>query len=122
MLHRETTPLIMLALLAGLSAAPGTLRAQDRGQQVSAATAAGGPQRITVTVNGLSCPFCAYGLEKRLRKLEGLDSLHIEFRTGQVALYVRDGSKVSDQQIRRLVKDGGFEASKIERATLTPAL
>src|SRR5579884_3383131 len=99
-----------VVLLAGLAVAPAPVRAPD-----------GGPQRVTVTVTGLSCPFCAYGLEKRLRRLEGLDSLHIEFQSGQVVLYLRDGSKVGDQELRRVVQDAGFEARKIERAPLPPA-
>ena len=107
--------------LAGLAVALAPVRAQDGGPRVPTGPAGGGPQRVNVTVTGLSCPFCAYGLEKRLRRLEGLDSLRIEFQSGQVALYLRDGSKVSDQEIRRLVKDAGFEARKIERAPLPPA-
>jgi copper chaperone CopZ len=110
-----------VVLLAGLAIAPAPVRAHGGGPRVPAALAGGGPQRITVTVTGLSCPFCAYGLEKRLRRLEGLDSLHIEFQSGQVALYLRDGSKVGDQEIRRLVTDAGFEARKIERVPLPPA-
>lgn len=110
----------LAALVVSIAMAPGIVRAQGQGDQSSEGAAAHGPERITVTVNGLSCPFCAYGLEKRFKKVEGLDSLHIEFQTGQVALYVRDGSKVSDARIRQLVKDGGFEATKIERAPLSP--
>ncbi len=107
---RSAKSFVLVALLAGLAATPRAVQAQ-----------AGGPERITVTVTGLSCPFCAYGLEKRLRKLEGLDSLSIDFKSGGVILIVRDGSQASDARIRQLVKDGGFEATRIERAPLSPA-
>lgn len=120
-MKRMVRPVLLAVQLAAIAASAAALRAQARAPQPPPAAVTGRPERITVTVTGLSCPFCAYGLEKRFRKLDGLDSLHIEFQTGRVALYVRDGSKVSDQQIRRLVKDGGFEASKIERSLLSPA-
>jgi mercuric ion binding protein len=113
---KPTPTLLGAAFLLGLAVPPRPVRAQEPGRVTSPAAVAAGPERITVTVTGLSCPFCAYGLEKRLKKIEGLDSLNIGFKTGAVTLYVRDGSTVSDERIRRLVKDGGFEATKIERA------
>ncbi len=118
---RIAEPVLLAALLAAIAATPRAVRAQARVPQAPPAAVTDGPQRITVTVTGLSCPFCAYGLEKRFRKLDGLDSLRIDFKTGAVILTVRDGSKASDARIRQLVKDGGFEATKIERAPLSPA-
>lgn len=113
---RPTPELLGAALLLGLAVTAPPARAQEPGRVTSPAAIAAGPERITVTVTGLSCPFCAYGLEKRLRRIEGLDSLSIEFQTGSVILTVRDGSKASDGRIRQLVKDGGFVATRIERA------
>lgn len=101
----------LLAVAAGgllFAAAPATSVAQEEAP-------AAGPQRIEMVVHGLSCPFCAYGLEKKLRRVEGLDSLAIYFREGQVVLLVREGSKATDQRLRQLVNDAGFEVAKIER-------
>jgi mercuric ion binding protein len=120
-MHPSAQSVLFVALLSGLIAAPSAVRAQERVSQGPAAAVAGGPERITVTVTGLSCPFCAYGLEKRLRKLDGLDSLSIDFKTGSVVLTVRDGSLASDARLRQLVKEAGFEATKIERSPLPPA-
>ncbi len=118
---RMAQPVLLAAMLATSAATARAVQAQARAPQAPRAAVTDGPERITVTVTGLSCPFCAYGLEKRLRKLDGLDSLRIDFQTGSVILTVRDGSKASDAQIRELVKDGGFEATKIERSPLSPA-
>lgn len=118
-MKRMARPVLLAAQLAVLTAMPRAVWAQARAPQAPPAAITDGPARITVTVTGLSCPFCAYGLEKRLRKLEGLDSLHIDFKTGAVTLIVRDGSKAPDALIRQLVKDGGFEATNIERAPLS---
>ncbi|HKJ69710.1 MAG TPA: hypothetical protein VKA68_17270, partial [bacterium] len=32
---------------------------------------------ITIQVKGLACPFCAYGLEKKLGKLNGVKQVYI---------------------------------------------
>lgn len=120
-MFRSPGPALLVALLAGLSAAPGAARAQAGTAEGPAAAAVGGPERITLTVTGLSCPFCAYGLEKRLRTLEGLDSLSIDFKTGSVTFTVHDGSEAGDARLRQLVRDAGFEVIRIERSPLSPA-
>lgn len=74
-----------------------------------------GPQRVEVHVDGMSCPFCAYGLEKRLRKIEGLDSLRIDLEGAMAVLYLADGARVTDEALRRAVRDAGFTAGEIER-------
>ncbi len=117
MFHRKLL-LVGVAALVGLTVVADSVRAQEPAQSGAAVTTAG-PQRIELTVYGLSCPFCAYGLEKKLKKVEGLDSLHIDFKAGQVTMNVRDGSKASDEQIEQLVKDAGFSiGSEIKRSPL----
>ncbi len=96
--------LAVITLTAGAMAAPVAARAQ----QPQAATPTGA-QRIQFTVVGLSCPFCAYGIEKRLRHdITGLDSLELEFRTGTVTLQVHDGGQVTDDDLRAVVRKAGF--------------
>ena len=34
-----------------------------------------GVEEVTVQVDGLSCPFCAYNIEKRVRRLKGVKEL-----------------------------------------------
>src|SRR5258708_16670357 len=100
--HKLT--LLVLALAAGALAAPVAARAQQ-----PQAAAPAGAQRIQFTVVGLSCPFCAYGIEKRLRhEITGLDSLGLEFQRGAVTLEVHDGAQVTDDQLRAVVRKAGF--------------
>ena len=37
-------------------------------------------QQIIVRVDGASCPFCAFGLEKRLGHLEGVAQVRMEMK------------------------------------------
>lgn len=96
---------LAVALAAGVAAHPFGLAAQ----KPAAAAEHAGRQRVEFTVVGLSCPFCAYGLEKRLRReIVGLDSLGLDLKSGTVTLEVQDGAKVSDEQLRDAVKKAGF--------------
>ena len=45
-------------------------------------------QQVLVQVDGLSCPFCAYGLEKKLKNIDGVASLKIDIDEGLVTLSV----------------------------------
>lgn len=113
-MRNENFLLLVAAAILGTAALPEVgWTQQDRSQ---AQAVASGPQQIEMTVHGLSCPFCAYGLEKKLRKLEGLDSLSVEFKTGKVFLLLQDGSKATDERLKQLVKDAGFEVVKIARS------
>jgi mercuric ion binding protein len=104
---------VIPAALALLLAAPVLLHAQ---QSTDDSTPA--PQRIEMTVTGLSCPLCAYGLEQKLRRqLEGVDSVHVDLETGKVLILIRDGRKAPDERLERLVRDAGFVVRRIERST-----
>lgn len=109
------TTLLAVSLLAATAGASASLAAQDR----PPAAEQGAVQRIRFVVAGLSCPFCAYGIEKRLRReVAGLDSLALDLKTGTVTLQVRDGAKVNDAQLRAVVRKAGFSVmGDIKRST-----
>ena len=70
--------------------------------------------RIKVEVDGLSCPFCAYGLEKKLQKMEGVEKIEIDVENAFVLLTLEDGKTVNEAMIRERVKDAGFTAREIK--------
>lgn len=74
---------------------------------IAASAAMAGP-RYTVQVDGLACPFCAYGLEKRLRQVEGVKDVRIELEAGQAVIDLADGKELSADAARQAVEDAGF--------------
>ena len=68
---------------------------------------------VKVQVDGLSCPFCAYGLEKKLKKMDGVTKIEIDVENAFALLTIEEGKKVSDEVIRQKVKDAGFTAREI---------
>ena len=71
------------------------------------------PQQIIVRVDGASCPFCAFGLEKRLGRLEGVNDVKLEMKEGEVIVSLKEGAVVSEEALRQAVDDAGFTPRNI---------
>ena len=70
----------------------------------------------TVYVNGLACPFCAYGLEKKLKNLDAIQKLKVQLEKDRVLLTFKEGQTLTKKEIQQAVKKAGFTARKIEFA------
>lgn len=111
-------PLVVLLVLAiGLVVRPPTVAAQE--QQASAqsleAVPHEAPRQIEVTILGMSCPFCVYGIEQKMKSLEGVEALEVDLETGIATLTMEEGADVSNEELDRRVKKAGFEVAKITR-------
>jgi len=60
-----------------------------------------------VQVDGLACPFCAYGLEKKLKKLPGAANVQIELNTGWASFDVLSGVLLPEP-VQAAVRDASF--------------
>ncbi len=69
---------------------------------------------VTVRVDGLSCPFCAYGLEKKIKKMEGVEDLEIDLKGGKVEISFKDREYVHVEKVAKAVRDAGFTPKSIE--------
>ena len=70
-------------------------------------------RQIIVRVDGASCPFCAFGLEKRLGRIEGVADVKLEMKAGKVIVTLEEGSTVSEEALRQAVDDAGFTPREI---------
>ena len=70
---------------------------------------------ILVQVDGLSCPFCSYGLEKKLKNLDGVEQVEIHMKQGKAEMKVKPRAAISDEAIKQAVEDAGFTPGPIER-------
>lgn len=76
---------------------------------------------VTVYVDGLACPFCAYGLEKKLKKLDAVRKMEVQLEKGRVLLAFKEGQTLTKKEIQQAVKKAGFTARKIEFPNETPS-
>lgn len=90
---------------------------QTPAQATDTTTTAADPPDIAMQVDGMTCPFCSFGLEKKLLALAATDSVDIKLSEGVVHVFLKPGEKLSDAELRKAVKDAGFSAGKIERRT-----
>ena len=72
--------------------------------------------QIILQVDGLSCPFCAYGLEKKLKSLKGVATLDIKINQGLIFLTLKGNSSLRYSQIRKKVNEAGFTLKEIRPA------
>ncbi len=71
------------------------------------AALAGGTE-YTMRVDGLACPYCAYGIEKKLQKIDGVQKIDFDLNKGLVTVNVAEGVKLTEAQMTKLFKDAGF--------------
>ncbi len=69
--------------------------------------------RVRVRVDGLSCPFCAYGLEKKLLEIEGVNAIEISIDDGVALLTLDKDTEIAEEIIKKEVKDAGFTPREI---------
>ncbi len=97
----KMSSLFLAFIFIALTALP--LNAEDSGE------------KITIKVEGLYCPFCAYGLEKQLKKLDGYKKVEINLKHGVAELQTQPGATVTDEAIQQAVEDAGFDSASIKR-------
>ena len=72
---------------------------------------------VKIEVKGLSCPFCAYGLEKKLKEIDGATNIEIDIKEGVATFTVAKEKQPDEKQLRKVVKDAGFTAGEITFST-----
>lgn len=70
-------------------------------------------ERIVLRVDGLACPFCAYGLEVMLKDVEGVLSMEILINDGEAILEWNEDKPIGIARIKKAVDDAGFTLRSI---------
>lgn len=64
--------------------------------------------QAVISVDGMSCPFCAFGVEKRLKTVNGTDEVTVDMKKGTATLVAEEGKSLEIGQIGKAVKAAGF--------------
>jgi len=67
-----------------------------------------------VTVNGMVCSFCAQGIEKKMKALSETKGVYVELKNHLVVVEAKEGSNISQDVIKKIIKDAGYEVKSIE--------
>lgn len=107
----------LFVVLLLVATGPSPTVAQDRQETESTV---GSPDAI-VYVDGMACPFCAYGIEKKLKNLDAVQEMEVQLEEGRVLLAFEEGQSLTKEDIQGAVKNAGFTARKIEFAGASPS-
>ena len=61
-----------------------------------------------IQVDGLGCPFCAYGLEKKFKEFKGIKNVKINIETGDFTFTYPTEKKLTLIQIEEKVRKAGY--------------
>lgn len=100
----------VLMLAAALAVALVTL---PPGPAWAGQAASGESKQAVVTVQGMQCPFCAYGIRKHLARLPGARKVEVELAKNQAIVTFAPGAKTGDKEIQQAIRKAGFTAGKI---------
>ena len=71
-------------------------------------------QTIKANVNGMVCAFCAQGIDKKLRALSQTKDVYVNLKQRIVAVELKEGQTLSNDTVKDLIKDAGYDVTSIE--------
>lgn len=83
---------------------------------VLAGSAVADVEQVRLKIDGMSCPFCIHNMEKRVKKIEGVEPKGIEsiLKTGITTIPWKGGQSFSPASLRQAVADSGFTLRTID--------
>jgi len=75
-------------------------------------TMSGQIARVDQEVYGMDCAPCAYGLERGLKKMDGLQEVRVSLNDGKAYLGLAEKNDLTLRSIQEEVKKNGFSAKK----------
>ena len=67
-----------------------------------------------VTMKGMVCSFCAQGIEKKMKALSETKDVYVGLKNRLVVVEVKDGLTLSQDVIKKIIKDAGYEVKSVE--------
>ncbi|MEQ8504374.1 MAG: heavy-metal-associated domain-containing protein [Rhodospirillales bacterium] len=83
-------------LLLAVALMPGPISAKETGTAYA------------LGVDGLACPFCGYGVEKQLMRIDGVISVEIDLESGTVTTTMAAGRTLGKDTAQKAVEAAGF--------------
>lgn len=69
---------------------------------------------LKMEIHGLACPYCAFGMEKELKRISGVENVEIHLEEGLAYMALPAVQVPSEEDLGRIVTDAGFTLKRIE--------
>lgn len=71
-----------------------------------------------IRVDGLACPYCAYGIEKKFMQRGGVKQFDMDLEKGVVKVILKDGEEITENQLKQLFDEAGFSYRSVTKKSL----
>lgn len=78
-------------------------------------SALAGDPSYELKVDGMSCPFCAHGVEKKLKKLDGVQTVEVNIGKGTIQVEMKQDTNLTEDQAKRSVEEAGFSLKSFKK-------
>ncbi len=68
---------------------------------------------LEIDINGMTCPFCVYSLEKELGKLSEVEEVLISLKLNKARLTLREGAHIDSDTLQEGVLRAGFTPGEV---------
>ncbi len=76
------------------------------------------PQEVLeIDVTGMTYAFCAYGIEKNIGKLAGVDRVEVSLELKKARVVMKARETPDETRIREIIRDAGFTPRESSRYT-----
>jgi len=71
-----------------------------------------------IFAHGMACRYCAFGVDKQLREIEGVKQVDIYLDKGLINVRVKEGTRLTEGQIKTLLENAGVTYQRMEHHPL----
>ncbi len=68
---------------------------------------------LEIDINGMTCPFCVYSLEKELGKLSEVEEVLISLKSNKARLTLKDGAHIDSDTLQEVVLHAGYTPGEV---------
>ncbi len=68
---------------------------------------------LEIDIDGMTCPFCVYSLEKELGKLSEVKQILISLKSNKARLTLKEGAHIDSDTLREVVLEAGYTPGEV---------
>lgn len=68
---------------------------------------------LEIDIDGMTCPFCVYSLEKELGKLSEVKQVLISLKSNKARLILKEGAHIDSDTLREVVLEAGYTPGEV---------
>ena len=68
---------------------------------------------LEIDIDGMTCPFCVYSLEKELGKLSEVNQVLISLKSNKARLILKEGAHIDSDILQEVVLKAGYTPGEV---------